>query len=312
MKINNDLFLHITMLLIIAYYGLIAPDASVNYIPTAYGQNQSSSFQTAVRVLDEIPDRKVKVGDLDISFKQLGNNTDKPIVLINGPSTSKDMWSPTLLKELSSNRTVIIFDNRGVGESTVGTKEFSINQFANDTIGLLDALNITEADILGFSMGSFIAQELALKNPNRVHSIILYASSCGGVEAVPPSPQALRAVDTLTNTSTPTQEEIDKITSTLFPPEWFKANPIYLNYIPLSKESVPPEIIQRQENAIIDWFTIGTCNALSNVTQTTLVLVGTEDIWTPAANSLMIAEKVPAAWLIQIRDSGHGLMYQLS
>lgn len=65
-----------------------------------------------------------------MSFKQLGNNTDKPIVLINGQSTTKDMWSPTLLKELSANRTVIIFDNRGVGESTVGTKEFSINQFA--------------------------------------------------------------------------------------------------------------------------------------------------------------------------------------
>jgi hypothetical protein len=86
------------MLLIIAYYGLIAPDASMNYIPTTYGQNQSSSFQTAVRVLDEIPDRNVKVGDLDISFKQLGNNTDKPIVLINGLSASKDMCSPTLLK----------------------------------------------------------------------------------------------------------------------------------------------------------------------------------------------------------------------
>jgi pimeloyl-ACP methyl ester carboxylesterase len=192
----------------------------------------------------------------------------------------------------------------------VGTKEFSINLFANDTIGLLDALNITDADILGFSMGSFIAQELALKNPNRVNSLILYASSCGGVEAVPPNPQVLRAVDAFTNTSTSTREGIDKITSTLFPPEWFKANPNYQNYIPLSKEPIPPEIVQRQENAIISWFTKGTCEDLSNVTQTTLVIVGTDDIWTPAANSLMIAEKVPAAWLIQIRDAGHGLMYQ--
>jgi len=309
MKINNYLHLLLTILLIIAYHSLQSSGDSISHTPIAYGQNQSSSFQTAVRVLDEIPDQKVKVGDIDISFKQLGNNTDKPIVLINGQSTSKEMWSPTLLKELSENRTVIIFDNRGVGESTVGTKEFSINQFANDTIGLLDALNITDADILGFSMGSFIAQELALKNPNRVNSLILYASSCGGVEAVPPNPQVLRAVDAFTNTSTPTREGIDKITSTLFPPEWFKANPNYQNYIPLSKEPIPPEIVQRQENAIISWFTKGTCEDLSNVTQTTLVIVGTDDIWTPAANSLMIAEKVPAAWLIQIRDSGHGLMY---
>jgi pimeloyl-ACP methyl ester carboxylesterase len=145
------------------------------------------------------------------------------------------MWSPTLLNELSANRTVIIFDNRGVGESTVGTKEFSISQFANDTIGLLDVLNIAHADMFGFSMGSFIAQELALKNPNKVNSLILYASSCGGVEAVPPSPQALQAIDVLTNSSTPTQEGIDKITSTMFPTEWFEANPDYQNYIPLSK-----------------------------------------------------------------------------
>jgi pimeloyl-ACP methyl ester carboxylesterase len=220
------------------------------------------------------------------------------------------MWSPTLLNELSANRTVIIFDNRGVGESTVGTKEFSISQFANDTIGLLDVLNITDADMFGFSMGSFIAQELALKNPNRVNSLILYASSCGGVEAIPPSPQALQAIAVVTNSSTPIREGIDNITSTMFPTEWFEANPDYQTYIPLSKEPVIPEIVQRQQNAIICWFTKGTCQDLSNITQPALVIVGTEDIWTPPVNSLMIAEKVPAAWLVQVRDSGHGLMYQ--
>lgn len=62
------------------------------------------------------------------------------------------MWSPTLLNELSANRAVIIFDNR-VGESTVRTKELSISQFANDTIGLLDVLNITDADVFGFFNG---------------------------------------------------------------------------------------------------------------------------------------------------------------
>ena len=89
--------------MIIAYHSLQSSDDSMNNPPIAYGQNQSSSFQAAVKVLEDIPVRKVKVGDLDISFKQLGNNTDKPIVLINGQSTSKDMWSPTLLKELSEN-----------------------------------------------------------------------------------------------------------------------------------------------------------------------------------------------------------------
>jgi pimeloyl-ACP methyl ester carboxylesterase len=62
-----------------------------------------------------------------------------------------DAWEPSLLKELSSNHTVIIFDNRGVGNTTIGTKPFSIRQFANDTVGLLDALKIQNADVLGFS-----------------------------------------------------------------------------------------------------------------------------------------------------------------
>ena len=255
--------------------------------------------------------RKVKVDDIDIAYKELGNVSNYPIVLINGCCTTMDMWSPTLLKQLSSNRSVIIFDNRGAGESTTGTKEFSINQFANDTIGLLDALRIEKADILGSSMGSFIAQELALNYPDRVNNLILYASSCGGNENVLTEPEVLQALEVMTNTSSsPTQEDIDRITSTYFPPAWFKANPNYQNYVPFPKESVSPETVQKQYEAMVSWITQGTCNALSKITQPTLVIVGSDDIWTPAANSLMIAEKIPGAWLFQIRDAGHGLMYQ--
>ena len=301
------------MFLVIVYFVFLAPNTGFNNILAAYGQNQSSSFQVEAKALDDIPSRKVRVGDIDIAYKQLGNDNDNPIVLITGCCTTMDMWSPTLLKELSSNRSVIIFDNPEAGESTTGTRDFSINQFAIDTIGLLDALKIEKADILGTSMGSFIAQELVLTNPNRVNNLILYASSCGGKDAVLPEPQVLQAIETMSRANTsspPTQEDIDRITSTLFPPEWFKANPNYQNYIPLPKESVSPEIIQRQNEAIVSWITRGTCNALSNITQPTLVIVGTDDIWTPAVNSLMIAERIPGSWLVQIKDAGHGLMYQ--
>jgi pimeloyl-ACP methyl ester carboxylesterase len=158
------------------------------------------------------------------------------------------------IKRTSSNHTVIIFDNRGAGESTTGIKEFSINQFANDTIGLLDALKIGRADILGFSMGSFIAQEIALKNPNRVNNLILYASSCVGKEGIPPRPQVLQAVSNITNTSLSAQQKIDRITSTLFPSAWFKANPNYQSHIPNSKEPASLEIIHRQQQATVSWF----------------------------------------------------------
>lgn len=101
------------------------------------------------------------------------------------------MWNPTLLNELSANQTVIIFDNRGVGESTKGTKEFSISQFANDTAGLLDTLKIDKTDILGWSMGSLIAQEFTLMNPDLVDRLVLYGSNCGGEGVIPPSPEVM-------------------------------------------------------------------------------------------------------------------------
>jgi pimeloyl-ACP methyl ester carboxylesterase len=74
-----------------------------------------------------------------------------------------------------------------------------------------------------------------------------------------------------------------------------KENPDYQNYIPLSKKSVMPEIVQRQENAITGWFTEGTWEDLPSITQPTLVIVGTDDMWAPTVNSLMIVKKVPAA-----------------
>jgi pimeloyl-ACP methyl ester carboxylesterase len=106
-----------------------------------------------------------------------------------------DMWSPFLLEQLiSSNYSVTIFDNRGTGNTAAGTKQFSINQFANDTAGLLDALKITKAEVLGWSMGSYIAQELTLTNPDKVNNLILYTSGCGGKDETPTSPEIIKMI----------------------------------------------------------------------------------------------------------------------
>jgi pimeloyl-ACP methyl ester carboxylesterase len=312
MKVRDQIILPITFLLLIMFFAPLESDAFLNYIPIAFGQQHSNSlFQSEVSTINnDISTQKVKVGDIEIAYKQIGNSSGTPIILISGCCTTLDMWSPTLLKELSENQKVIIFDNRGVGNSTLGTKSFSIKQFANDTLGLLDALKVQKADIFGISMGSYIAQELTLMNPTRIGNLVLAASICGGDGAIPPRAQVIEAIDAMTDTSIPTQEEIDRITATLFPPNWFKANPNYQEYIPQAKEPVSPEIIQRQTDAIVNWSAIGTCDALSNITQPTLVIVGTDDIWTPPANSMMIAERIPGAWLVQMRDAGHGIIYQ--
>ena len=275
------------------------------------GQNNSnifsstSSFQSKASILDNMPSQHIKVGDISIAYKQIGKADAKPIVLITGGGATMDMWNPLLLEKLiSANYRIIIFENRGVGESTVGTKEFSISQFANDTSGLLDALRISKADVLGWSLGGFIAQQLALTYPNKVDNLILYATSCGGANDKPTPPELIQIV---TNSSLSPQERMQKVLPFLFlPASWFKAHPDYLNYFHIPRETTPYQILQKELKAATTW--TGTCNVLSNITQPTLVIVGADDDAAP--DSLTLAEKIPGSWLIRIGTAGHGLMYQ--
>ena len=289
-------------------------NSSINETSTIDNQSQTPtlssptpSFQDKARIIDNLPTEKVKVGDIDIAYKQIGkgNNT---IVLVTGLGATMDMWSPSLLNNLTNapnDYKVIIFDNRGAGESTAGTREFTLNQFTNDTLGLLDTLNIEKTDVLGWSMGAFIAQQVASLHPDRVNNLVLYASSCGGPDAVPPNPEV---IETFSNTSLTPEEAAQKSIELMFPNAWFETNPNYLNYFPIPAESVSPEVVDLQTKALESWS--GNCQILGNITSPTLAIVGTDDYFTPSANSINIVEKVPGAWLIQIKDAGHGLMYQ--
>ncbi len=282
-----------------------------NYFGTtsnfAYGQQQPNqmNFNNITNSLDiqSIPSKKVHVGDIDIAYKIFGKGD--PILLINGYSQSMDNWDPTLLERLASNHTVIIFNNRGIGNTTSGENRFfSIAQFANDTAGLLDVLEIKQADILGYSMGGFIAQELALTHPDRVGKLIIYASICGGNESI----LASQVINLLSNASGTAMERVERFLPLFFPEKWRNENPNYLERIPKTIETIPNKTLDQHTEAIFNW--TGTCSKLKNITQPTLVIVGTDDVVTLPANSLLITERIPGAWLVQIKGAGHGLMYQ--
>ena len=151
--------------------------------------SDNNSDNTNIINLENIPTKKVRVGDIDISYKAFGKGD--PILLIMGYSGSKDDWDPTFLTGLSTNHTVIIFDNRGVSDSTLGTKDYTIKQLAEDIVGLLNVLNINKADILGYSMGGMVAQQLTLDHGDRVDDLILYATHCGNIDQTYNPPQKL-------------------------------------------------------------------------------------------------------------------------
>ena len=98
----------------------------------------------------------------------------------------------------------------------------------------------------------------------------------------------------------------------MFPLSWIKSHANNIS-IPQSKEIVPPDTNKQQFNIVEEWFATnwsGVCNQLSKISVPTLVVTGTEDVAIPAANSLIIVQKIPGGWLVQIKGAGHGLMYQ--
>jgi pimeloyl-ACP methyl ester carboxylesterase len=149
-----------------------------------YGQANPMNLTIAdLPNIQNIPVKKVQVGDIEIAYKMLGKGD--PILLVSGASADMNAWDPSTIRDLSSNHTVIVFDNRGVGNTTIGSKPYTIEQLANDTAGLLDALKIPKANVLGLSQGSSIAQQVTITYPEKVNRLILVASNCDGKDLIP-------------------------------------------------------------------------------------------------------------------------------
>src|SRR6185436_19576444 len=161
---------------------LINGFTNVAYSQTNATQANSTNVTGLVNT-EDIPLQKVRVGDIEMAYKMFGKGD--PIILHNGTSDHMDAWDPALLTRLASNNTVIIFDSRGIGNTTSGTEPYSIKLLGNDTAGLMDALKIQKANILGYSMGSYITQQFAITHPDKVSSVILIAGSCGGKDGIP-------------------------------------------------------------------------------------------------------------------------------
>jgi pimeloyl-ACP methyl ester carboxylesterase len=127
----------------------------------------------------DAPTKVVATTDgLDYAYRDVGTGT-VPLVLLQHFRGNLDNWDPALVDALASHRRVIAFDNVGVGGST-GTTPNTIEQMATGAIAFLDAMEFEQADVLGFSIGSFVAQEIALTRPASVRNLILASAAPKG------------------------------------------------------------------------------------------------------------------------------------
>ena len=292
--------------------------------PLVYGQtNQSITKNEGLLNILDIQAKKVHVGDIDIAYKMLGKGD--PILLFNGASDGMDAWHPSFLEGLSSDHTVIAFDTRGIGNSTTGSKPYTYQQLANDSASLLDALKIPKADVMGYSLGSYIAEQLAIMFPDKVNSLLLVGSSCGGKDHTPKPPEFIKLQSDIVNKSlnnvSISHEEMKELVSASLGSGWIRLHPESLD-IPANittlqqlKPGLPPEIANNQNNVGKHWEDnpnwSGACDELAKLAKPTLVITGTDDnMYQPHVNSLKIVEKIPGAWLVQIEDAGHAVMDQ--
>jgi pimeloyl-ACP methyl ester carboxylesterase len=164
---------------------------------------------------------KVKVDDIQIYYEVKGEGF--PLIMIQGLSRSLDGWDPRLIEALSKEFKLVMFDNRGAGRTDISDTEYTMKLFANDTAGLMNALGISKAHMLGISMGGMIAQELALSYPEKAAKLVL--CSTGSQWCF--SQEAARILSAVSESS---QEELTRMLLSFkfasdFPRDFVRKNP---------------------------------------------------------------------------------------
>jgi len=243
------------------------------------------------------------VGDISIAYRTFGSGF--PLILIVGYGSTMHIWESAMIQNLASHYKVILFDNRGIGDSSAGSEPFSIEQFAEDTAGLLSALGIQQAHVLGWSMGAMIAQELVLRHPEMVNKLILCSPLCD-TKMFPPS---FEVIQKLTETSGTPEERGMRSISTLFPDEWMQNNSQRISEVFFRPMGiVPEETFGKQTMAIAFW--TGTTDRLGEIGSPVLLVAGTDDCLVLPENSRFMSNKIPNAQLELFENGGHGLMFQ--
>ena len=228
--------------------------------------------------------------------------TGEPLLLIQGMSGTHLAWGEPFRSLLAAEFECIVFDNRGVGRSGPAEEEFSIADMAADTAGLLDALELESAHVLGISMGGMIAQELTLAHPERVRSLTLGCTYCGG-----PGSRLMDPADFQGLAEAFVSEDRAGVYRAMWElnlsPAFRAEEERYAAFEAMAAAlPVPRRTIELQIAAIAGH---DTQDRLTGIAAPTLVVHGTEDKVLPVDNGHLIGSRLPGARLKILEDTGH-------
>ena len=251
---------------------------------------------------------KIKVNDIQMCYEVKGEGF--PLVMIMGWQGNLDWWNPHLIEGLSKNFKVVTFDNRGTGSTDVSDKEFSIRLFADDTVGLVNALGISQANILGLSMGGAVAQELAINYPEKVKKLILYSTACGSAKSVSMSQETIAMLRRASAGGMSAEEYVRGAIQFIYTNEFIDNNPdfVELQVQRMLKAPTSPEVVMRQTGAMMNF---DSYDRLPRIKAPTLVLSGKRDVLNPSENGPILAKAIPNAKLVCFEKSAHGLAEEM-
>ena len=231
--------------------------------------------------------------------------TGEPLLWITGFAISSEIFSP-VIATYSAAFDCIRYDNRGAGRSPAPWRVTSIPELAGDAVRLLDALDLDSAHVYGLSMGGMIAQEMAIRFPDRVRALVLGCTSHGGPRAVLPSPKIAAA---LTSRGAPAELRAQLVGQALFSDDFRRREPAlalrYLGLLAQHRTSTRGLVSHLAASTYHD-----TRARLSRIAAPTLVMHGELDALTPVANARLLADAVADASLAVLPGAGHGYLLE--
>lgn len=258
--------------------------------------------------LETAPTKYIDTAGVRFASRRLGPRKGTPLILLQHFTGMMDSWDPAVVNGLAENRPVIVFDNTGVGTSSGKTPD-NVAQMAADAEQFIAALGCVQVDLLGFSLGGFVAQTLAVKNPGLVRKMILVGTAPQGGEE-----HLLKVVEeAFSHREAPdvrlplffTSSEASQAAGRAF---LKRASVRTVDRDPESGQAVSDP----QAKALIDWcaFKDPEHSLLQAIDQPVLVLSGSDDTMLPEANAYVMFKQLKNAQLILYPDSGHGALFQ--
>jgi len=245
------------------------------------------------------------------AYRRYGKAGTVPVIFFQHFRGNLDNWDPALLDDIAGEREVILFDAAGVGLSS-GTVPTSFAAFGRDALAFIDALGLIEVDLFGFSIGGFVAQEVALQRPHLVRRMILAGTGPQGGREMHGWIDEARAH---------AMKDVQGAEDILY--LFFAASPTsqakgmqFVDRIFTRTEGrdTLPDLAARdaQAAAIIEWGIrdFSQLTRLASIQAPTLVANGSDDIMIPTVNSYLLAGHLPNATLMIYPDANHGFLFQ--